>query len=196
MNQATLAARSHAFPFGRVRQSQGFFALDGGPRDLRNSFRIFAAVRHARHGHFPATPVTLMGRADLVHHVAMDLPDVSERIAEDDFGILHLEMGAMKLATRDAIERYELHTVRRHFAFIAYLFEHADDELYGAILVSYLEPLFIDAGAPEYEHARSLLPPNLAEALRRAELRYTLLANTWSAAQPRRVPDAISLTLY
>lgn len=195
MNQVMSVADAQAFPFGATGQTQGVFGLSW-VQDLRSSFKSFAAARHALHGRMTAMPVAIMGREDFVHHVAMHLPDVSARIEEDDFGILQLEMGAMKLATRDAIERYELHTVRRHFAFIAYLYEHANDELYGAILVSYLEPLFIEAGTPEYEHARSLLPHNLAEALQRAELRHTLLANPWPAARQQRGPDAISLTLY
>ncbi len=129
-------------------------------------------------------PITVMSRADFIHHVTLHLPEVSSRIEEDDFGILHLEMGAMKLATREAIRGYELHTVRRHFAFIAYLYEHADKELHDAIRVSYLESLFIGEEMPEYEHARSLLPRNLVEALKKIDLRHALLE-----LQPNKLLD-------
>jgi hypothetical protein len=196
MNLATLAVSSQEFPHGGAAQARGVFGAEARRQDFRSSFRMFAEMRQARHGGDASMPVTIMGRADFVHHVALHLPDVSARIAEDDFGILHLEMGAMKLATRDAILQYELHTVRRHFAFIAYLYEHADDDLHAAIMVSYLEPLFIAAGEPPYAHARSLLPSSLAEALKRAELRYDLLSNAWPAWPQHRMPDAISLTLY
>jgi hypothetical protein len=196
MNQAMFSARLHAFSFGDVVPPRGSSALNGLSQDFRSSFKRFAAMRHALYGRMTATPVTIMGRADFVDHVVMHLPDVATRIAEDDFGILHLEMGAMKLATREAIRRYELHTMRRHFAFIAYLYEHADHALYGAIVVSYLEPLFIDETEPAFENARGLLPPNLADALKRAELRHALLRNTWLADRQARAPDPITLTLY
>lgn len=196
MNQPMFSARLHAFPFGGVVPPRGLSALSDLSQDFRSSFKLFAAMRHALYGRMTATPVTIMGRADFVHHVALHLPDVATRIAEDDFGILHLEMGAMKLATREAVLRYELHTVRRHFAFIAYLYEHADNELYGAILVSYLEPLFVEETEPAFDNARGLLPPNLADALKRAELRHALLRNTWTTHRQARVPDPITLTLY
>ncbi len=195
MAQATSALSSHALLFGGILPIRGARPPEVPWQDFRVSFKTFAAMRHALHGRQTSAPVTIMGRADFVHHVALHLPDVSARIAEDDFGILHLEMGAMKLATRDAILRYELHTVRRHFSFIAYLYEHADNELYGAIMISYLEALFVNEFAPEYANARSLLPPNLAEALKRAELRDTLLCNTWLALPEARMRDSISLTL-
>lgn len=188
------AAHMQAYPLDDVGHPLAAIALGGGPCDLRSSFRIFAAVRHARSAR-AAAPVGIMGRADFVHHVAMHLPDVAAQIAEDDFGILHLEMGVMKRVTQGAIEHYELHTVRRHFAFLAYLYEHADSELYGAILVSYLEPLFIDARTPEYDHARGLLPSNLADALKRAETRHALLSGMWQVSGRGLAPDAISLTL-
>ncbi len=163
--------------------------------DFGASFKMFTAVRHALHGQRTSGPVTIMGRLDFVRHVALHLPDVSARIAEDDFGILHLEMGAMKLATRDAIRGYDFHAVRRHFAFIAYLYEHADSALFGAITVSYLEALFMDEAAAEFKSARSLLPSNLDEALRRAELRHNLLGNVWLQVPRARARDPISLTL-
>lgn len=140
--------------------------------DFRSSFEIFSSLRKKMQASRPL-PVTFMGRADFIHHVTLHMPEVSARIDEDDFGILHLEMGAMKLATRDAMQRYELFTVRRHFAYISHLFGHANAELYDAILVSYLEALFI--GETTVAHVRSLLPANLEEALKKAEMRYACL---------------------
>ncbi len=200
MNQASSAKVAHALLFNGILSAQGMFAQGASPHDFGGSFTVFSAVRHALHGRMASGVATSMGRADFVHHVALHLPDVSERIAEDDFGVLHLEMGAMKLATQDAIRHHELHTVRRHFAFIAYLYEHADNALYNAILVSYLEALFMDETAPAYENARSLLPPSLAEALKRAELRHTLLHGAWRGVARKlalaRAPDSVSTTSY
>lgn len=137
----------------------------------RFSFEIFDWLRNKQASH--VAPVTVMGRADFIHHITLHMPEVSARIDEDDFGILHLEMGAMKLATLDAIKRYELFTVRRHFMFISHLFEHANSELYDAILVSYVEGLFI--GKDANAHIRSLLPANLGELLKKAEHRYAYM---------------------
>lgn len=180
MNQQTLTMPNDQFPLNGVPVPRGLHAHDFSQQDFpqqdfRFNFNVFSTMRQALRSRVPPMPITIMGRADFIHHVTLHMPEVSSRIDEDDFGILHLEMGAMKLATRDAIVRYEFHTVRRHFSFIAYLFEHAENALYDAILVSYLEGLFIGETAPEYENARSLLPNNLAEALKKAELRFTLL---------------------
>jgi hypothetical protein len=174
MNQPTLAMTA-MFPIYGEMPTQ----------DFRFNFNVFSAMRQvlrSRAQAMPVTiPITVMGRADFIHHVTLHLPEVSALIEEDDFGVLHLEMGAMKLATQCAILRYEFYTVRRHFAFISYLFEHADKALYDAILVSYLESLFIGESTAEYESARGLLSANMREALKRAELRYQLL--DWQAAK-------------
>jgi len=170
MNQQTLAGSETIFSFVDANSQKGLLA-----QDFRFSFHVFSAMRQALRSRTQATPITVLGRADFIHHVTLHMPEVSSRIEEEDFGILHLEMGAMKLATRDAIVRYEFHTVRRHFSFIAYLFEYADNGLHDAIQVSYLEALFVGETSPEYTNARSLLPKNLAEALKKGELRYKLL---------------------
>jgi hypothetical protein len=103
-------------------------------------------------------------------------------------------MGAMRLSTRSAILAYELHTVRRHFSFIAYLFEHADRELHDAIRVSYLESLFIGEAAAGYEHARGLLPKNLAETLKKLEMRHALLQSLPGRLQRGRQDRRFQLT--
>ncbi len=174
MNMQTLAISNAVMPFGIMLPEQAMQAQKCA-QDFRFNFGLFSSMRQAMHSRRAAIPITVMGRADFIHHVILHFPEVSSRIEEDDFGILHLEIGAMKLATREAILGYEFHTVRRHYSFISYLFEHADKELQDAIRVSYLEMLFIGEETPEYEHARGLLPKNLAEVLKKLELRYALL---------------------
>lgn len=164
MSEMTLTLSDIPFPFH----------FDGEPANFRLNFALFAALRQSLRSHSHAVPVTIMTRADFIHHITLHMPEVSARIEEEDFGILHLEMGAMKLATRDAIARYEFHTVQRHFAYIGYLFEQADRELCDAILVSYLESLFLDNAAPEYRSARSMLPARLEQALKNTERRFAL----------------------
>jgi hypothetical protein len=173
MNMQMLTMQDIFLPFGPKPLEAGV-ALHGFAHDFRFNFGLFSAMRQALQSHRASMSVTVMGRADFIHHVTLHLPEVSCLIEEDDFGILHLEMGAMKLATREAILSYEFHTVRRHFSFISYLFEHADQDLNDAIRVSYLENMFIGEETPEYEHARSMLPKNLAEALKKLDLRNAL----------------------
>lgn len=174
MNLQTLAMPVVLMPFGSQQFEQGM-ASQGLAHDFRFNFGLFSAMRQAMQSRRAAMPVTVMSRADFIHHVTLHLPEVASRIEEDDFGVLHLEMGAMKLATRESILRYEFHTVRRHFSFIAYLLEHADQELQDAIRVSYLESLFIGEETPEYEHARGLMSKNLLEVLKKLDLRFALL---------------------
>ncbi len=142
---------------------------------FRMHFNVFAALRQSLHPGSHAVPITIMTRADFLHHITLHMPEVAMRIEEEDFGILHLEMGAMRLATQDAIAGYEFHTVRRHLSYIGYLFEHADRELCNAILVSYLEGLFLGNTLPDYLNARSMLPANLEQALKNAERRFATL---------------------
>ncbi len=143
--------------------------------EFRFNFSVFSTLREKLLDRIHEVPVTVMTRADFMHHVMLHMPEVAARIEEDDFGVLNLEVAAMKLATLDAIARYELHTVRRHFSFMSYLFEHADKELHDAILVSYVEALFLDNPASEFMNARSLLPESLKDALKTSELRFRLL---------------------
>ncbi len=99
-------------------------------------------------------------------------PEVAVHIDEDDFGILHLEMGELKLATREAIIRGEWYTVRKHFNFVADLYENAGSELRDAIGVSYLGNLLYGEPSPNYAHAREMLPASLSFVLQSLEQHY------------------------
>lgn len=165
MNSPTLAANGRFDPAVLEAAVPGPFF----------SFKLFSAARQVLHAHRASRSVTTMGRDEFIHHVLLHLPEVAARIGEDDFGTLHLEMGAMKLATREAILRYDLHAVRRHFAFIAYLFAHADNALQDAIRISYLEGLFLDEPASAYGRARAVMPELLQETLGRSEHYFSLM---------------------
>jgi hypothetical protein len=113
----------------------------------------------------------LIKRADFVQQLTLYLPEVAARIEESDFGIVHLEVGAMKLATREAIVRRDFTTVHRHFFLIADLLDRADAELSDAIRISYLEALFLDEPASTHAEARSMLSRPMENVLRQSELR-------------------------
>ena len=121
-----------------------------------------------------------MTRLDFMQQVALYLPEVSALIEESDFGILHLEVGALKLATRQALRQFDLGRIRRHLFLAGNLFEHADAELREALLVSYLEPLFLDETSIAHLEARSLLSQPMEEALRQSEMRFAMLDQMWS----------------
>ena len=165
MNRQTLTANGSFYPGAPEAFVPG----------LPINFKLFSAARQALHARRASRGVSAMGREEFIRHVTLHLPEVAARIEEDDFGVLHLEMAAMKLATRDALLRFDFHTVRRHFAFISYLFAHADNALQDAIRISYLEALFLDETASEYDRARAFLPELLEEALRHSERYFSLM---------------------
>ncbi|MBI5890413.1 MAG: hypothetical protein HZB47_07020 [Nitrosomonadales bacterium] len=131
-------------------------------------FKSFASLRRMV-SHQQSKP--LIKRADFMKMVTLYLPEVSARIEECDFGVVHLEMGAMKLATKDAFARCDFATVRKHLLLIADLFDRADAELYDAIRISYLEAIFLGETSAAHIAARGMLSRSMENALRQAELR-------------------------
>lgn len=105
-------------------------------------------------------------------HLAIHLPEVARRLSDDEFGVLHLELGVLKLATRDAINERDWGTVSRHFAFIDMLFQDAPADLDSAIQVSYLGMLLSNETNINFCKARTLLPPLLTSALNAVERHY------------------------
>lgn len=131
-------------------------------------FKTFASLRRMV-SHQNSKP--LIKRADFMKLVTLYLPEVAARIEESDFGIVHLEIGAMKLATKDAFARSDFTTVRKHLLLIADLFERADAELYDAIRISYLEAIFLGETSAAHIVARGMLSNAMENALRQSELR-------------------------
>ena len=113
----------------------------------------------------------LIKRTDFMKMVTLYLPEVTARIEESDFGVVHLEIGAMKLATKDAFARSDFATVRKHLFLIADLFDRADAELFDAIRVSYLEAIFLGETSAAHIVARGMLSNAMENALRQAESR-------------------------
>lgn len=105
-------------------------------------------------------------------HLALYFPDAAARIDEVDFGTLHLEVGALKLETRDAIAKRNWNAVRDHYVFISMVMEDAGAELRDAVRISYLGDLFYGETSLNYAKARSLLPRSLASALGAVEAHY------------------------
>jgi hypothetical protein len=131
-------------------------------------FKTFASLRRMV-SHQQSKP--LIKRTDFMKLVTLYMPEVAERIEESDFGVIHLEIGAMKLATKDAFVRNDFTTVRKHLFMIADLFDRADAELYDAIRISYLEALFLGDTSAAHIVARGMLSKAMENALRQAELR-------------------------
>jgi len=112
------------------------------------------------------------GHSHFASYLALHLPEVAARIDYDDFGILHLEVGALELAMRDAIARRDWHTVIKYFTFVADMMEDAGAELLDALRVSYLGNLFYGEISINYAKARSLMPESLSKALEEVECHY------------------------
>ncbi len=145
------------------------------PFEQMLDFKTFTSLRrmvsHQQDKH-------LVGRADFVQQLTLYLPEVAALIEESDFGVVHLEVGAMKLATRDAIVRRDFTTVHRHFFLIADLLEHADAGLSDAIRISYLDALFLGETDSAFAKARCMLSRPLENALRQSELRLKKMSAT------------------
>jgi hypothetical protein len=159
---------SHSLPRTHLTIADGVLQ----PFEHLLDFKTFASLRRMV-SHQQSKP--LIKRADFMKLVTLYLPEVAERIEENDFGIVHLEMGAMKLATRDAFARSDFATVRKHLLLIADIFDRADAELYDAIRISYLEAIFLGDTSAAHIVARGMLSKAMENTLRQAELRLSNL---------------------
>lgn len=113
-----------------------------------------------------------IGKADFMLQLTLHLPEVAEQVDESDFGYIHLEVGVFCLASRDAIRRCDMESWRRHLMLASDLFGRADNGLYEALQVSYLEALFLGERDERFTLARGMLPERMARSLHAAELRH------------------------
>jgi len=155
---------SHTIPRTNLTVADGVLQ----PFEHLLDFKTFASLRRMV-SHQQSKP--LIKRTDFMKLVTLYLPEVAARIEESDFGVVHLEIGAMKLATRDAFARSDFATVRKHLLLVADLFDRADAELYDAIRISYLEALFLGDTSAAHIVARGMLSNAMENVLRQAELR-------------------------
>jgi len=147
----------HAYGFNAACQAKSRFDYDSFC-DLHR----LAFTRHFRNA----------GNTRFACYLTLYFPEVAAKIDELDLGVLHLEVGALTLATREAILKRDWPTVRTHFAFVDNLLEAAEPELHDAIGISYLGNLFYDEISINYAKARTLLPRRLAVALEIIERHY------------------------
>jgi len=152
-----------------TQQQPDLPTIDGvqQPFEQLLDFKTFASLRRMV-AHQQYKP--LIKRSDFMKQVTLYLPEVAARIEESDFGVTHLEVGAIKLATRDAIVKRDFSMVRRYLYWITDLFDRADAELYDAIRISFLEALFLDETSAAYLEARSMLSKSMENVLRQSEL--------------------------
>jgi hypothetical protein len=116
---------------------------------------------------FPAA-----GHSRFASHLALYFPDAAARIDEEDFGILHLEVGALKQETHGAIAKREWDVVQSHFAFVSEMLAEAGNELRDALEISYLGSLFYGEMSLNFARARTLLPKSLLASLEKIEDHY------------------------
>ncbi len=117
-------------------------------------------------------PPRMAERSRFASHLALYLPEVAARIGDDDLGVLHLEMGVLKLAVRDAIARRDWPAVNRYFSQVGRMMEDAGPDLFDAISVSLLGSLFYGETSLGFQRARTLLPEPLRLALAIVEQHY------------------------
>jgi hypothetical protein len=121
-------------------------------------------------------PISATGNSCFADYLAAHLPEVAATLDETDFGRLHLEVCALKIATHEAIQKRDWLTVRKHFTFIDNVLEAAETELHDAIGVSYLINLFYNETSINFAKARTLMPKRLATALEIMERHYEDMA--------------------
>ncbi len=160
-------------------QTTGFANMNGHARvpsvpRFRLDYRAFAYLHQLmRYKTLRPTPA----HSRFASQLAIYFPEVAASIDEADFGIVHLEVAAMKLASAHAIAKRDWDTLRAHFAFMNdLLLKETGIELRDAIHVSYLGNLFYGETALNYAKARCLLPKPLSDALHEIEQHYEHLA--------------------
>jgi hypothetical protein len=104
--------------------------------------------------------------------LASHFPEVAATIDRADFGVVDIEVGALKLATREAIMKSDWATVSAHFALVNNVLESADATFHDVIGSGYLINLFYDKTSLNYAKARMLMPKRLATALEIIERHY------------------------
>ncbi len=156
---------SHTLPRNDLHVADGI----AHPFEHLLDFKTFSSLRRMV-AHQQSKP--LLKRTDFMKQVTLYLPEVAALIEESDFGIVHLEVGAMRVATRNAIVCHDFATMRRHLLLVADLFDRADAELYEAIRISYLEALFLGETSMAHMEARSLLSRPMENVLRQAEVEW------------------------
>jgi hypothetical protein len=139
---------------------------------LQLDFNSFRSLNHV----LCLKPSPRAGESRFACHLAIYFPEIAERIDENDFGVLHLEVGALKLASREAIINGDWAAVSSHCSFVAALLKNCGEELNDALCISYLGSLFYGETARNFVSARTLLPPSLAIALENIERHYQDLA--------------------
>lgn len=117
-------------------------------------------------------PLPVAGNSHLAGYLALHLPEVAAHIGYDDLGVLHLEIGVLKLAVRGAIANRDWSAVNRYFAEVAAMMEDAGPEVFDAISISLLGSLFYGETALNFQKARTLLPDTLRLALDIVEQHY------------------------
>jgi len=109
-------------------------------------------------------------KGDLVNHnrfiaaLTKRFPEVGQRIDEDDRGVLTLEMHTFCEATREAISKCDSCRVGAYLRFVDWAYAMGDNEVKGAIRVSYLE--HIDFESPKGMVAGRHLTPLLRHAIK------------------------------
>ncbi|MDD2701348.1 MAG: hypothetical protein PHH36_08935 [Sideroxydans sp.] len=113
----------------------------------------------------------VVGCADFMPLLTMHLPEVAEHVDESDFGYIHLEVGVLKLASRQTIMARDMSELLRHLILVSDLLGRAEHELRDALRISYLEALFLNEAGFEFRMARSMLPQMMEMLLQKSEAR-------------------------
>jgi hypothetical protein len=110
-----------------------------------------------RHNHW--------GREEFISELLVRFPEVILEISDCSEGLLHMEMCDFARCTHTAIRAEDFITVQKHLNFVNEAFWNASAELDNAIMVSYLEEVFLNETDWTVLKARSMLSLQLVDAL-------------------------------
>ena len=111
----------------------------------------------------------LADRDDFIEGVRQLFPESYQEMEYIEDELLHLDMADFSRTTSNAIRTNNTSLAIAHFDFISQLLQKANPDLENAIIVSYLENIFIGESDEIYCVARKTLPANLAKALKELE---------------------------
>ena len=112
---------------------------------------------------------------DFVRRLELRFPSVAAALDSDERSLLHLGMAAFARATRAAIAAGQESVFLDHFGFADELLQNASPELENAVVVSYLENVFLGDTEIPVERARLKLPLRLEGALSQLERHFRRL---------------------
>jgi hypothetical protein len=104
-------------------------------------------------------------RPEFIDALTLRFPEVTSEIMDISDGLLHCEMADFARCSHTAILEGNFSVAKAHIDFIHEALLKASPALQNAIIVSYLENVFLGETAPNFLQTRTALPPAVGHEL-------------------------------